>query len=168
MRLSASLALACLALAAGCATTDAPFGAHLASESQRVRQCAEWYRQLDERIDAAGVRDAQDAPVAGFPYLRVNRLLAALRPAATTNERALQALGERMLLLDLEARRLELRNLPLAPAEDAPGTRGAFGLGVALERTAECGRLLNEIDLDRKSTRLNSSHIQKSRMPSSA
>ena len=28
--------------------------------------------------------------------------------------------------------------------------------------------LLNEIQIDRKSTRLNSSHIQKSRMPSSA
>ena len=153
MRLRASLALACLALAAGCATTDAPFRAHLASESQRVRQCAEWYRQLDERIDAAGVHDAQDAPVAGFPYLRVNRLLAALRPAAATNERALQALGERMLLLDLEARRFELRNLPLAPAEDAPEGRGAFGLGVALERTAECGRLLNETDLAKPESR---------------
>ena len=34
-------------------------------------------------------------------------------------------------------------------------------------RCAECVRLLREVR-DRKSTRLNSSHIQKSRMPSSA
>ncbi len=117
-----------------------------------MRQCAEWYRELDERIDTAAVRDAQDARVAGFPYLRVSRLLAALRPAAT-NERALHALAERMLLLDLEARRLELRNLPLAAAEDAPGAGSTFGLGVALERTAACGRLLNEIDLAKPESR---------------
>ena len=30
------------------------------------------------------------------------------------------------------------------------------------------GRTLSEVEIDRKSTRLNSSHIQKSRMPSSA
>ena len=32
----------------------------------------------------------------------------------------------------------------------------------------ECVEICNEIIADRKSTRLNSSHIQKSRMPSSA
>lgn len=144
MTLRTACALLGLAIAAGCATPDLPFRAHLASESERVRQCAEWYRELDARIDAAGVRDAQDSPVAGFPYLRVNRLLAALRPAAAANERALHALGERMLLLDLEARRLELRNLPLASAGNSGGTPG---LSAALERTAACGRLLQQIDL---------------------
>ena len=143
-------ALLGLTLAGGCATPDLPFRAHLSSEAERVRQCADWYRELDERIDAAGVRDAQDAPVAGFPYLRVNRLLASLRPAAAADARALEAFGERMLLLDLEARRFELRNLPLAPAEDSSGT---FGLGVALERTAGCGRLLQQLDFAKPESR---------------
>lgn len=149
MTLRAALLLLA-ALAAGCATTEAPFRTHLESQADRVRQCAEWYRELDARIDAAGVRDAQDARVAGFPYLRVSRLLSALRPAAAADPRALHALGERMLLLDLEARRFELRNLPLAPAEDSTG---AFGLGVALERTAACARLLHEIDLAKPESR---------------
>jgi hypothetical protein len=153
MRRRTAAALVILALAAGCATRDAPFREHLQSESDRVRQCAEWYRDLDARTDAEGVRDAQDARIAGFPYLRVSRLLAALRPLAAENERALRALAERMLLLDLEARRFELRNLPLMPADDVPLTGGTFGLGAALERTAECGRLLNGIDLGEPESR---------------
>jgi hypothetical protein len=140
-----TLARTTLALAlGGCATVDAPYRSHLESRADRVRECAEWYRQLDERIDTAGVRDAQDTRVAGFPYLRVNRLLAALRPLAAASPLALQALADRMLLLDLDARRFELRNLPLAPAEDSSHP---FGLRVAMERTAACGRLLQEVDL---------------------
>ena len=41
-----------------------------------------------------------------------------------------------------------------------PNVTGSLHMGHMLEHT--------EIDIDRKSTRLNSSHIQKSRMPSSA
>jgi len=99
-------------LAAGCATLNAPFDAHLASEAPLVRGCAEWFRTLDERVTAAGTRDAQDSAVRGFPYLRVSRLLAALRPVASSNEHALQALADRMFALDQEARRYEIVNLP--------------------------------------------------------
>ncbi|MBI1942847.1 MAG: hypothetical protein HYS35_04205 [Betaproteobacteria bacterium] len=141
MRLRAPAAVLVAALAAGCASLEAPFGAHLGADAPAVRECAEWYRTLDERVQAAGVRDAQDARVPGFPYLRVSRLLAGLRPAAAADELALQALGERMLLLDLEARRYELKNLPPEPA------------GAALRRTQECGRLLLEIDLARPAAR---------------
>ena len=144
------MALALLALA-GCATTE-PFGSHLASRSPQVRECAEWYRQLDERTAEAGVRDAQDARVAGFPYLRVNRLLAAAR-ADAKSEQAQNALGERMLQLDLEARRFELRNLPLGPVSDEREPRGAFDLGHAFERTISCGRLLQQIDFAKPESR---------------
>ena len=51
MSLRGLAALAALCLAA-CATPEAPFRAHLESGAERVRQCAEWYRQLDARIDA--------------------------------------------------------------------------------------------------------------------
>lgn len=144
--------------AAGCATLDAPFDAHLASEAPQVRECAEWYRLLDERVAAAGARDAQDARVPGFPYLRVNRLLAALRPAALSNETALQALADRMLALDLEARRYEIMNLPagqLPELRDASdiGSEGTAGLRLALQRTQECGRRLREVDLARPESR---------------
>jgi hypothetical protein len=151
LRAAAALARATLALAlGGCATPEAPYRAHLESRADRIRECAEWYRDIDARIDAAGVRDAQEARVAGFPYLRVSRLLAALRPRAAADPLALQALAERMLLLDLDARRFELRNLPLAPAEDSSHP---LGLRAAMERTASCGRLLQEIDLARPESR---------------
>ena len=71
-----ALAAAAAALASGCATLEAPFSGHLESAAPRVRECAEWFQTLDAHVDAAGVRDAQDARVAGFPYLRASRLLA--------------------------------------------------------------------------------------------
>ena len=134
----------CAFLAAGCATLDAPFRSHLASAAPQVRECAEWYRLLDERVAAAGARDAQEARVPGFPYLRVSRLLAALRPAALSNEHALHALTDRMLALDLEARRYEIMNLPAGQLPE---------LRLALQRTQQCGRLLREIDLAKPESR---------------
>jgi hypothetical protein len=131
-------------LATGCATLDAPFRAHLVSAAPQVRECAEWYRLLDERVAAAGTRDAQDTRVSGFPYLRVSRLLAALRPAVLSNDGALHALADRMLALDLEARRYEIMNLP---AGQFPEPRDA------LQRTQQCGRLLRDIDLARPESR---------------
>ena len=134
----------CAFLAAGCATLDAPFRDHLASEATQVRECADWYRLLDERVDLARVRDAQDARVPGFPYLRVSRLLAALRPMAASNEYALQALADRMLALDLDARRYEIMNLP---ADLVARPREA------LERTRQCGALLRELDMAKPEAR---------------
>jgi len=134
----------CLSLATGCATLDAPFRGHLATAAPQVRECAEWYRLLDERVAAAGTRDAQDTRVSGFPYLRVSRLLAALRPVALSSDAALHALADRMLALDLEARRYELMNLP---AGQLPELRDA------LQRTEQCGRLLRDIDLARPESR---------------
>jgi len=145
----------CALLAAGCATLEAPFRAHLASAAPQVRECAEWYRLLDEHVTEAGTRDAQHTQVRGFPYLRVSRLFAALRPAAHANEAALHALADRMLALDLESRRYELMNLPgwqlaqLHDAGDADGTR----LRLAMRRTEQCGRLLREIDLAKPASR---------------
>ncbi len=132
------LAAAALILVSGCATLDVPFRSHLASEAPQVRECAEWFRMLDERVEAAGVRDAQDTRVRGFPYLRASRLLAALRPLAAANDHALNALADRMLALDLEARRYEIMNLP---SGQVPALREAF------ERTQLCGRLLRELDM---------------------
>ncbi len=139
-----AFALVATFLVAGCATLNAPFDQHLGSEAPQVRECADWYRDLDEQVDMAGVRDAQDARIAGFPYLRVSRLLADLLPRAAANEPALQALADRMLALDLAARRYEIMNLPsgpvLRPAE-------------ALQRTQHCGRLLRELDMAKPEAR---------------
>jgi hypothetical protein len=138
------LAAAGAALLTGCASLDAPFSAHLESPGTAVRACAEWYVRLDAEAADARVRDAQDARVAGFPYLRASRLLAALRPLAQANAQALHALADRMLARDLEARRFEILNLPEGRL---PGFAEAF------ERTQQCGKLLREIDMAKPEAR---------------
>lgn len=142
---AASLACAALLLA-GCAATHAPLESHLASEAPPVRACAEWFVALEAQIDAAGVRDAQDTSVRGFPYLRVNRALAALAPRAAADQSALQALADRMTGLDLAARRAEIANLPDERLRALPGLVLDARRGVAASRTRECARLLREID----------------------
>ncbi|OFZ96028.1 MAG: hypothetical protein A2Z64_15400 [Betaproteobacteria bacterium RIFCSPLOWO2_02_67_12] len=120
---------------AGCASLEVPLRDHLGSQDAPLRDCASWFVALDDRVEAAGVRDAQETRVAGFPYLRVNRLLAALAPAAASDPGAMQALVERLARLDQAARRAELANLPGQTS------------GAAQRRTDECARLLRAADL---------------------
>lgn len=115
--------LAAPLLAAACAT---PPTAPPSSE------CAQWFRALDDQVDAAQVRDVQEARVPGHPYVRVNRLLASYRGAALRDEAALDALVERMQALDLSARAHEIANL---------------GAAASLERARECGSRLRAADL---------------------
>jgi len=145
IRLAAALAAAALA---GCAALERPFDAHLASGVFGVRECARWFEALDEAVVKAQARDAQETRVAGFPYLRVNRLLASLRaPAASPLE--LRAYVERLRALDLEARGFEIANLPREVFDALPGLYPGAERSVAVRRSAECGHLLARIDLDR-------------------
>jgi len=125
-------ALLALLFAAACATLDTAPSAHLDSAAPGLRECAEWFRDLDARVAAAGVRDAQDARIAGFPYLRVNRLLASFRADARHDAAAMLALIDRMQALDLAARGFESANL---------------AAGAPLERARECGSRLRAADL---------------------
>jgi len=99
--------------------------------------CARWYQDLDRAVDEAGVRDAQYAPVPGFPYLRADRFITSARDHAAAGEGALRVFAGQLLELDLEARSFELQNLPAWT-----GSRRA-----ALARTADCGRTLLDVDL---------------------
>jgi hypothetical protein len=101
------------------------------------RECADWFRSLDARVAERGVRDAQARPVEGFPYLRVNRLLEALRADAAGEEQKRRALVARMQSLDAEARGVEVANLGVGEA-DARAT---------LEGVQRCGTTLRESDL---------------------
>lgn len=111
-------------LAAACATLD---------RAPAQRECVEWFQDLDARVAAAGVRDAQAARVPGFPYLRVNRFLASFRADAGRDAAMRRALVERMQALDLEARRVEIANLGAEPA--------------ALDKARGCGNRLKSADL---------------------
>jgi len=119
-------------LAAACASLETSPSAHLESAAAGLRECAEWFRDLDAKVDAAGVRDAQESRIPGYPYLRVNRLLASFRESAARDEGALRALADRMQALDLAARGYEIANL---------------AAGSPLERARECGSRLRAADL---------------------
>ena len=119
-------------LAAACATLETAPSARLGATDPALRECAEWFRDLDARVDAAGVRDAQERRIAGYPYLRANRLLASFREKAVRDEAVLRALVDRMQALDLAARGHESANLRA---------------GSPLERGRECGALLRRADL---------------------
>jgi len=131
-----------LALAAGCATAPGMFQEHLAASSESEQACAQWYQALDRAVDEAGVRDAQYTPVPGFPYLRADRFLAS-SAARASGDTATRAVAERLLELDLEARAIEIQNLPLWS-----GSRKE-----ALSRTSDCGRMLLALDLARPMAR---------------
>ncbi len=64
--------------AASCTAIEQPLRSDLEVGSADVQECAGWFRTLDETIDGAGVRDAEAYPIPGFPYLRVNRILASI------------------------------------------------------------------------------------------
>src|SRR2546421_8441440 len=121
-------------LAAGCATVEAP--------SERARDCAGWYAALDQAVAETGVRDAQYAPLAGFPYLRVDRSFAALRSRAAQSAAAYAAYVERLGELDLDARGHEIHNLPRERLDRLPGFDASLARTLAVQRTRDCGRLL--------------------------
>ena len=139
-----ALALAAV-LAAGCASLDAPRGAR--------GDCVDWYAQLDRAVDEAGVRDAQQARIDGFPYLRVDRALAALRTRASGSPAAFEAYVERLGALDLEARAHEIRNLRRPPANRAE----------AIQRTRDCAQLLRQ--LDRAEAPARAALLERARVP---
>ena len=124
---------AAMLLLGACATVQPPQSLHLRAADPEVRDCAEWFRSTDAAVDAAGVRDREASPVAGFPYLRSTRFLAALMPAANTDVLRRTWL-EQLRQADLQARAAELRNLPAAQTADS-------------SRAQRCGALLLNRDL---------------------
>lgn len=108
-----------LLLMTGCSVLQEPQRGNLQSADAGVRECAQWFSDVDARIDAAGVRDAEEWRVPGFPYLRSDRFLAAYRDEVGSAPVAYRAWLYRMRDADLAARAAELRNLSPATAKDA-------------------------------------------------
>ena len=81
------------------------------SAFQRPEQCQAFFNQLDEKVGEAGVRDASSFSIPGFPYLRTNRFLSALKEKIKgDNEK--EEWVRWMQELDLKAREKEISNLP--------------------------------------------------------
>ena len=99
--------------------------------------CRDEYAAMDARVAAAGVGDAAYYRVAGFPYLRSDRLLASFR-----NEvQGVNQVGgwiRRMREFDQEAREYEYINLGMTTREAA----------IQRFRFLNCGRALAGMELD--------------------
>ncbi|MGZ3538883.1 MAG: hypothetical protein ACXVAB_12725 [Thermodesulfobacteriota bacterium] len=78
---------------------------------EKPEQCREFLNRLAEVVEEAGVKDASNAPIRGFPYLRANRFIASLK-------KDLKDDGQReewllwMQQQDLLSRKKEISNLP--------------------------------------------------------
>lgn len=77
---------------------------------ERPKGCQEFLDRLDEAVDQAGVRDAANVSVPGFPYLRTNRFLSALGKNLR-DEGGKEEWVRWMQNLDLESRKKEIANL---------------------------------------------------------
>ncbi len=93
---------------------------------ERPEACQEFLDRLDTRVVEAGVRDAASYPIPGFPYLRANRFLSALKDPAQ-DEAGKKQWVRWMQALDLEGRKKEIYNLPEAGVQ-------ALGEGEKLDR----------------------------------
>ena len=129
---SRSLLLALWLAVSGCATVD-PYASlpmvHNLQREDDVGYCARLFADIDRRIDALGVRDAETHRIAGFPYLRVDRFNVALGRRATGAAQE-QAWRARLQQLDEAARATELANAVLS-IEDLPRCRDLLGVADA-------------------------------------
>lgn len=107
---------------------------------ERPGECVAFFERLDAAILGAGVRDAAQAHVEGFPYLRAGRFEASMAVRLAGAE-AKAAWADGMRELDLAARKKEIANLP-----DGAVLQMAAGREALYERAASCSRDLFDLD----------------------
>ena len=116
----------------GCTAHLAPPASVVDSAPLSVVSCRTLYSDVDAWVKGAAVGDAQSARVSDYPYLRIDRFLAAdeVKPGADSED--FDAWLARLRNLDSRARTFELRNLP-----DDPGGKRRESLGARLDACAE-------------------------------
>ncbi len=113
----------CVAMAlslTGCAAHLAPPASIVDGAPLSVVSCRRLYSDVDAWVKDAAVGDAQSARIAGYPYLRIDRFLAADEVKPDAGSEDFDALVARLRELDLQARKFELQDLP----EDLGGKHG--------------------------------------------
>lgn len=144
MRLG-SVALALLG--AGCAGLPSPSVEPLASHLDAdgpTAECARFFVALDGAVAEAGVADPEAARVPGYPYLRVDRLLAfGAKPDAASP--AFPTWIDALMDLDRSARGREIDNLP-EPVR-ARERRRELGPAPLMDLVRRCGETLRDGDL---------------------
>jgi hypothetical protein len=136
-------------LLSGCIAADRPLQRGLESSSARTKDCAHWFASLDKAVDRAGVRDAEAHRISGFPYLRVDRLLASFRNEAMDDPVKFAAWVGHLRTLDATARGYELRNL----SPELVLSLGVPSTDAAAARSEACAAELEQADLAAASQR---------------
>lgn len=133
------LLLPWLALASACAGWQAQPQRYLQAGDE-MAACARFYESFDRAVAQAGVADVQTMRITGFPYLRVNRLLASFRGELTPAQEAVWMDQLRELAAVAEA--VELTNLPTAQL----AMLGVADRAAATTRLDECAARLRKFD----------------------
>jgi hypothetical protein len=102
--------------------------------SGKLSSCAQLFDKVDKSVLESGVVDVQARRVAGFPYLRTNRLLANL--GQTISSDTLPVWLMQLRELDKEARRYELQNTSIKNVGD-----------ITIKKLDACADILMQADL---------------------
>jgi hypothetical protein len=112
----------------------------------RPPQAEQLLIELDAVVAQAGVQDASSFIVPGFPYMRTDRFLAAMKERLVGDEQKTLWV-EQMVRLDIEARKKEIKNLPDASLSVLSSKLGGFSNREALRvRTSAAVAQLFEYD----------------------
>lgn len=104
-----ALLLSALCLLVGCASSPS-----MTRLPTAQAHCMQVFIDDDAALAKAGIHDAQATPVAGHPYLRIDRLLASFTDALSSTEQRTTWLA-RAAALDTQARALEHARLAVPP-----------------------------------------------------
>lgn len=128
----------------GCAVSPTPATPPTAADDAATA-CRHWFTELDAAVDRAGVKDAQDRRIDGFPQLRVSRFAASFRDQLARGGAGYEDWFTMLRDLGAEGHSVEIAHLPdgaWASWAGAPGGRSGV-----LARTSACADLLGRIDL---------------------
>ena len=153
MTIKTFIFLLLLSLYNGCAIysfqNEQPLQQHLsAPEDSTLRNCAELFVETEQTIIAAGVIDSQDARIAGYPYLRVNRFLSDYRHEVSGQ--AFESWINHLQELAINGWQVELMNLP---ADARLGLQNRVKTThpsdtSLIKALHTCGNIMRSIDLD--------------------
>ncbi|MDW7774087.1 MAG: hypothetical protein SCH71_14465 [Desulfobulbaceae bacterium] len=113
-----------------------------AGQTGAAGSCADFFAVLDKQIEQNGVLDPGVFRVKNYPYLRVDRFTASLRPEIE-DEAAFTEWIDRMQALDQEARTFETANLPDSAIMVLDPVNGRSGVG---REIPVCGDILQAAD----------------------
>lgn len=132
----------------GCAVAPTPAVPENAV-ADPTESCRRWFTELDAAVDRAGVKDAQDRRIDGFPQLRVSRFAASFRERLARDDTGFEDWFAMLRGLGMEGHAVEVANLPDAAWRTLPGMPVAEGdRSAVLTRSSACAERLGRIDLN--------------------